>query len=125
MFTGTCLRFQGYIQHTQKCVFFRGARWVMDTSCPGSKSVCLRMMKFSTCPHSSNPLNILIITNLQTYSKGHTNVSSFLPPKKCYFHRLKTTAEMRLQWPDTCVDNEGYQDISYCLKHVTTQTLTV
>lgn len=89
-----------YPAHTEMYGCFLGARWVMDTSCPGRESVCLCMMKFSTCPHSSNPLNILIITNLQTYSKGHTNTcaSSFL--KRHVTSTGLHTAEMHLRWPD-------------------------
>ncbi len=52
----------------------------MDPSCPGRESVCLGMMKSSTCPHSSSPLHILIITNLQTYSRGHTHTYTDPPP---------------------------------------------
>lgn len=66
----------------RRCVLFRGVRQVMDTSCLGRESVCLGMMKSSTCPHSSSPLHILIIANLQTYSKGHTrtHTCTFRPP---------------------------------------------
>lgn len=59
--------------HRGARVFLEVLGWVIDPSCPGRESVCLGMMKSSTCPHSSNPLHILIITNLQTYSRGHTH----------------------------------------------------
>lgn len=60
--------------------FFEVLSRVMETSCPGRESVCVGMMKSSTCPHSSNPLHILIMANLQTYSRGHTHVHIDPPP---------------------------------------------
>lgn len=93
--------FKGRSCHTQRGVFFfRGVGQVMDPSCPGRESVCLGMMKSSTCPHSSSPLHILIITNLQTYSRGHTHThtQTKLPPlalSQSRHHSLRPTPELK------------------------------
>lgn len=79
LYTYTDTRFKGRCCHVEWLLFFffsGSVGQVMDPLCPGRESVCLSMMKSSTCPHLSTPLHILIITNLQTYSKGHT----VLPP---------------------------------------------
>lgn len=86
---------------------------VMDPTCPGRESVCLDMMKSSTCPHSSSPLHILIITNLQTNSRGHTHrthLPSLALSHTGRHHSLRPKVQIQLRWLDT---DAGYK----CLWH--------
>ena len=72
-----------------------GRSWI-PPAWKGSQSV--GMMKSSSCPHSSSPLHILIITNLQTYSKGHTHSETNLPSPALspgWHHSLRSAPQLK------------------------------